>query len=43
VLHAAMGGQFMMEQTFYLDPSDLLSPASAPLAVLQQLLGRPLL
>ena len=43
VLHAAMGGQFMMEQTFYLEPADLQTPASAPLAVLQRLLGRPLL
>ncbi len=43
VLHAAMGGQFMMEQTFYLEPSDLQTPASAPLAVLQRLLERPLL
>ena len=43
VLHAAMGGQFMMEQTFYLDPSHLQTPASAPLAVLQRLLDRPLL
>jgi hypothetical protein len=43
VLHAAMGGQFMMEQTFYLEPTDMLIPASAPLAVLQRLLGRPLL
>jgi len=43
VLHAAMGGQFMMEQTFYLESTDMLTPASAPLAVLQRLLGRPLL
>ncbi len=43
VLHAAMGGQFMMEQTFYLEPGDLQTPASAPLAVLQRLLDRPLL
>jgi 3-deoxy-D-manno-octulosonic acid hydroxylase-like protein len=43
VLHAAMGGQFMLEQTFYLEPTDMLTPASAPLAVLQRLLGRPLL
>ena len=42
VLHAAMGGQFMMEQTFYLEPTDLQTPASAPLAVLQRLLDRPL-
>jgi hypothetical protein len=37
-----MGGQFMMEQTFYLDPSDR-AVRPAPRAVLQQLLGRPLL
>jgi hypothetical protein len=43
VLHAAMGGQFMIEQTFYLEPSALRNPASAPVAVLQRLLGRPLL
>jgi len=43
VLHAAMGGQFMMEQTFHLEPTDLLTPDSAPLAVLQRLVGRPLL
>lgn len=43
VLHAAMSGQFMMEQTFYLPPSGLEQPDSAPLALLEQLLGRPLL
>jgi hypothetical protein len=43
VLHAAMGGQFMMEQTFYLDPAGLAQPATAPLAVLERLLGRRLL
>jgi len=43
VMHAAMGGQFMMEQTFYLEPSALKNPASAPVAVLQRLLGRTLL
>ncbi|MCW5658278.1 MAG: Kdo hydroxylase family protein [Burkholderiaceae bacterium] len=43
VLHAAMGGQFLIEQTFYLEPSALKNPASAPVAVLQKLLGRPLL
>jgi hypothetical protein len=43
VLHAAMGGQFMMEQTFYLEPAALATPATAPVAVLQRLLGRPLL
>jgi hypothetical protein len=43
VLHAAMGGQFMMEQTFYLPPTALQHPASAPLATLERMLGRPLL
>jgi hypothetical protein len=43
VLHAAMGGQFLIEQTFYLEPRALKNPASAPVAVLQRLLGRPLL
>lgn len=43
VLHAAMGGQFMMEQTFYLPPDRQQQPESAPLRVLERLLGRPLL
>ena len=43
VLHAAMGGQYMMEQTFYLDAGDLAHPASAPLAILERLTGRSLL
>jgi len=43
VLHAAMGGQFMMEQTFMLPSAGLQQPASAPLAVLERMLGRPLL
>ena len=43
VLHGAMGGQHMMEQTFYLDAGDLAHPTSAPLAVLERLTGRALL
>ena len=43
VLHAAMGGQHMMEQTFYLDAAALADPASSPLAVLERLTGRRLL
>ncbi len=43
VLHAAMGGQHMMEQTFYLDAAALADPASSPLAVLERLAGRRLL
>jgi 3-deoxy-D-manno-oct-2-ulosonic acid (Kdo) hydroxylase len=42
VLHAAMGGQHMMEQTFYIDPARLQQPASSPLHVLERLLGRGL-
>ena len=43
VLHAAMGGQHMFEQTFQLDAPHLAHPASAPLAILERLAGRPLL
>ena len=43
VLHAAMGGQHMLEQTFMLDAGDLADPASAPLAILERLTGRSLL
>ena len=42
VLHAAMGGQFMLEQTFTLESQDLLFPQLSPLHVLERLKGRPL-
>ncbi|MDE2120224.1 MAG: Kdo hydroxylase family protein [Betaproteobacteria bacterium] len=42
VLHAVMGGQHMMEQTFYLHPDDQLVPGTAPLRVLERVLGRDL-
>jgi hypothetical protein len=42
VLHAAMGGQHMMEQTFYLAPERQHRPEAAPLGVLERLMGRPL-
>ena len=42
VLHAAMGGQHMMEQTFYLDVEYLQRPATSPLHTLERLLRRPL-
>ena len=42
VLHAAMGGQHMMEQTFHLDSNELQRPDTSPLRVLERLLGRPL-
>jgi hypothetical protein len=43
VLHAVMSGQFMLEQTFYLDPEHLVRPESGPLEILEKLAGRPLL
>lgn len=42
VLHAAMGGQHLMEQTFYLDSARLQKPDSSPLHTLERLLGRSL-
>jgi len=43
VLHAAMGGQHMLEQTFLIDAAHLAEPERAPLAVLERLTGRKLL
>jgi hypothetical protein len=43
VLHAAMGGQHMLEQTFMIETAQLAEPARAPLAVLERLTGRRLL
>jgi hypothetical protein len=42
VLHAAMGGQHMLEQTFYLDAEHLKQPATSPLHTLERLLQRRL-
>jgi hypothetical protein len=42
VLHAVMAGQFMLEQTFYLEPEHLADPATGPLRILEGLAGRPL-
>ena len=39
VLHAAMGGQYMFEQTFMLNPEHQLDPQTAPSAQLKRLLG----
>lgn len=39
VLHAAMAGQFMMEQTFSLPVNALQKPETAPLKVLEKMLG----
>lgn len=42
VLHAVMSGQYMLEQTFYLDTEHQIRPESSPLRVLERLAGRPL-
>ena len=42
VLHAAMGGQHMMEQTFLLDAESLRQPETSPLRTLERLLNRTL-
>jgi 3-deoxy-D-manno-oct-2-ulosonic acid (Kdo) hydroxylase len=42
VMHAAMSGQYVFEQTIHLPLTALYEPERAPLAVLQRLTGRPL-
>jgi 3-deoxy-D-manno-oct-2-ulosonic acid (Kdo) hydroxylase len=42
VMHAASGGQFMLEQTTHLPLSALYTPERSPLAVLERLTGRAL-
>ena len=42
VLHAAMGGQHMMEQTFHLDVAHQQRPEVSPRGTLERLLGREL-
>jgi hypothetical protein len=42
VLHAAIGGQFMLEQTFEVPVGALLKPDLAPLRILERFAGRPL-
>ncbi len=42
VLHAAYGGQYLLEQTFHLPVSALQTPSRAPLRVLEAMLQRPL-
>jgi hypothetical protein len=39
VLHAALAGQFALEQTFYLDVSAMADPASSPSRQLERLTG----
>jgi hypothetical protein len=42
VLHAALGGEFALEQTFHLDVDQLAEPERAPIRVLERLSGRSL-
>jgi hypothetical protein len=42
VMHAASGGQFMLEQTTHLPLAALYSTDSSPLAILERLTGRRL-
>jgi hypothetical protein len=41
-VHAAMAGQFMMEQTFHLPAAKQYNPDASPLAILGRLAGHPL-
>ena len=43
VSHAAMAGQHVLEQTFYLPVSAMTNPSKAPLKILERLSGRPLI
>ncbi len=42
VSHAALSGQFLLEQTFYLDPAKMKDPKKSPLHVLEKCLGQKL-
>ena len=42
VLHAALGGEFALEQTFHLDVAELAEPEKAPIRVLERLSGKTL-
>jgi len=43
VLHAAVRGQFLFEQTFHVPLDALADPQTAPLRVLERLMARPLI
>jgi hypothetical protein len=42
VMHAALAGQFVLEQTFHLDVDAMAVPARSPLRTLERLRGRSL-
>jgi hypothetical protein len=43
VSHAAMAGQYQLEQTFLLPVEAMGAPDKSPLRILEQLMGRPLI
>jgi hypothetical protein len=42
VVHAALSGQYLLEQTFHLPVRQQSEPAASPLAILTRMTGRPL-
>lgn len=42
LVHAAMRGRFMLEQTFYLPPGAMAAPETSPVQILERLKGRRL-
>jgi hypothetical protein len=42
VMHAALAGQYVLEQTFHLDVGAMVAPERSPLRVLERLRGRAL-
>jgi hypothetical protein len=42
VAHAAMSGQYAIEQTFLIPPRALVAPEAAPYRILEEIAGRPL-
>jgi hypothetical protein len=42
VPHAVVGGQYALEQTFLVDPSAMVTPMSAPIAILEKMAGAKL-
>ena len=42
VAHAALSGQYAVEQTFLIPPKALVAPEAAPFRILEGIAGRPL-
>ena len=42
VPHAVLGGQYALEQTFLVDPAAIVTPESAPIAILEKMSGQRL-